>query len=354
MGKQTALIEEHKRLGANIVDFAGWEMPVRYSSIKEEVMAVRKSVGMFDVSHMGEFFFTGTDATKAIDYLMTNDFENSPVGKAVYSPLCGSEGGIIDDAIAYKLDEKQSLLCVNASNIEKDREWILSVLKEQGFECQFTDSSDNYSLIAIQGPDTQRILTQVFDRSFHDYEYYSVHRDEHFIFARTGYTGEDGFEIFGDHTHILKLWLDLEKAGVIPCGLAARDVLRLEVAYPLYGQDLTDKLTPLDCNLKWTVKFNKSDFSGKTALYHYKPFKKLIKLELDKGIPRAGQEVFQHDLKIGEVTSGTMSVTTGKGICLALVDKEVFNKDELHFLEIRGKKHEAKFTTNPFVAGGHK
>lgn len=354
MTKQTSLINEHKKLGAIIADFAGWEMPIRYNSIKDEVTAVRNTAGMFDVSHMGEFFLTGPDATALIDYIMTNDYQNSPVSKAVYSPLCNSEGCIIDDAIAYKISEDLSLLCVNASNINKDKEWILKVISEKNFDCKFQDASDEYSLIAIQGPESEAKLQLATGDKLTELQYYSVFRNEKFIYARTGYTGEDGFEVFGSHEDIQNLWGQLSELNVTPCGLAARDVLRLEVAFPLYGQDLNDTLTPLDCGLKWTVKMQKESFSGKKSLEKYSPKFQLVKFQLENGIPRMDQVIFQGEEAIGKVTSGTMSTTLNKGICLALVDFQKFHKEALHFLEIRGKKYPAQFTNKPFVRGGHK
>lgn len=357
MNKHTILLDEHRKLNAKIVPFAGFDMPVQYTSVKEEVIAVRKSVGVFDVSHMGEFFVTGKDAIKFCDYLVTNDIANAPLGKAIYSPLCRDNGTIIDDLIIYKLEEYKILICVNAGNIEKDFNWIKS--KTSGFNIQLTNESDRYSLLAIQGPKSLETLAIIFkDFNFSNFPYYSVKEtninNEHIIFARTGYTGEDGFEIFCSNDYVIKLWNQLIELKVTPCGLAARDVLRLEVCYPLYGHELTDELTPLDANLKWTVKLKKENFIGKDHLLTCQPKYKLVKLILEKGIPRQDYVVTDSSKKtIGKVTSGTMSVVLNKGVALALIELTNYPLDEKFLIMIRDNFYEASLTKNNFVTGGH-
>jgi aminomethyltransferase len=353
---RTHLFDEHVKLGAKIVPFAGWDMPVQYTSVKDEVLAVRNNVGVFDVSHMGEFFIEGKDAEAFADYLVTNDIIKSPTGKAIYSPLCREDGTVVDDLIVYKLASGRVMICVNASNIEKDFNWMKE--KHQGFECSFTNRSNDYSLLALQGPKSLEILRPLVNE-LPDLEYYSVFEtkigSEPIIIARTGYTGEDGFEIFGAHSTIINLWQNLISAGVTACGLAARDVLRLEVCYPLYGHELNDEVNPYDAGLAWTVKTQKTKFIGKEALTP-KPAKyKLVKLMLDKGIPREGYPVLNGQNEVvGQVTSGTMSVVLNKGVALARIQIDKVPTDEVFSIDIRNKAYPAQLVKKPFVTGGHK
>ncbi|MBA2403294.1 MAG: glycine cleavage system aminomethyltransferase GcvT [Bdellovibrionales bacterium] len=353
---RTHLYEEHVKLGGKIVPFAGWEMPVQYTSVKDEALAVRNGVGVFDVSHMGEFFIEGKDAEAFADYLVTNDILNAPMGKAIYSPLCRENGTVVDDLIVYKIAPGKVMICVNASNIEKDFDWMKT--KKTGFECSFTNLSNVFSLLALQGPKAFETLKSLVNE-LPDLEYYSVFESSigsnPIILARTGYTGEDGFEIFGHHQTIKDLWKNLMAAGVTPCGLAARDVLRLEVCYPLYGHELTDEVNPYDAGLGWTVKGAKTKFIGKDSLQS-KPAKyKLVKLQLEKGIPREGYPVLnaQNEV-IGQVTSGTMSVVINKGIALARIQIDKAPTDEVFLIDIRNKAYPAQLVKKPFVTGGHK
>jgi aminomethyltransferase len=355
---KTSLYEKHINLGAKMAPFAGHSMPLQYSSAKEEVAAVRNNVGVFDVSHMGEFFVSGEEALEFVDYVMCNDFKNSKESKAVYSPLLREDGTIIDDLIAYKLDDNNILICVNAANIEKDWEWLSE--KSKNFNCKLVDKSKEYSLLAVQGPKVQSLFEKIeLLEVGEDFPYYSVKsksiNSERLIIARTGYTGEDGFEIFCSHSTVQNLWDKLIEHGCKPCGLSARDILRLEVCYPLYGNELTDKITPLDSGLKWTVKFEKDNFIGQKTLENYKPKFRLVKLSIDKGIPREGYEILNSEENvIGSVTSGTMSLTLGKGIALALIQKELFPIDKKFFIKVRKNNLEAHYHTKPFVTGGHK
>ncbi len=353
---KTSLYEKHLNLKAKMAPFAGYEMPIQYSSVKEEVLAVRNSCGVFDVSHMGEFFVKGKDATKFIDYIMTNDYASADLQKAVYSPICRENGTVIDDLIAYKLSENKSLICVNAANIQKDWDWISS--KAEGFDIKLSNESESYSLLAVQGPKTEEIFKKIEILNT-DASYYSAqeltYNNEQIILARTGYTGEDGFEVFGNHKIINELWDKLLDNNVVPCGLASRDVLRLEVCYPLYGHEINDNVTPLDAALKWTVKFKKESFIGKESLKNYSPKYQLIKLKLEKGIPRENYKVFNaNEEEIGIVTSGTMSVILGKGIALAHIEKEKMPEDKKFFINIRNKNYEAEYLTSAFIKGGHK
>lgn len=354
---KTSLHEEHIALKAKMAPFAGFDMPLQYTSVKEEVMAVRQNVGVFDVSHMGEFFVEGPDAIKFVDFLITNDFKNAEIKKAVYSPLCRENGTVIDDLIAYKLAENKVLICVNAANIDKDWNWISS--KVSNFNCKLTNQSNDYSLVAVQGPKAEELLKKLTLISNETFPYYSILESTFHanpvIIARTGYTGEDGFEVFGSHETIKKLWKELLANGAAPCGLAARDVLRLEVCYPLYGHELNDEITPLDAALAWTVKLDKEAFIGKSALAEYKPKFQLIKLSLERGIPREGYPVVNaNNETIGKVTSGTMSVVTGKGIAFCLVEKAKMPADKKYLINIRNTNYEANYHTKAFVTGGHK
>lgn len=358
MSLHTSLYNSHLEQGAKMVDFAGWMMPIQYNNLREEVMAVRESVGVFDVSHMGEFFITGSEAIKFMDNLVTNDIANSEMSKAIYSPMCRDDGTIIDDLIVYKLTKSRLMVCVNASNIEKDLSWMKQQIK--GFDCKLEDRSSEFSLLAIQGPHTMDLLKKLeIGFSIEDGPYYSVQTAEvnssEVIVARTGYTGEDGLEIFADHDRIKIIWDELMANNVKPCGLGARDVLRLEVCFPLYGHELSDEVTPLDSGLKWTVKSTKEQFIGKELLSSYTPKYRLIKILLEKGIPRGGYKIENQDgIELGVVTSGTMSVSLGKGIAMARVKKELYSEDDQIFVNIRGKRYSANIYKKAFVAGGHK
>lgn len=355
--QRTSLYDQHISLKAKMSPFAGFDMPVQYSSVKEEVIAVRESAGVFDVSHMGEFFVEGDDAVDFVDFLIPNDFAGAEIGKAVYSPLCRDNGTMIDDLICYKLAEDRVLICVNAANVDKDWSWIKS--KHTDYSCRLTNLSHEYSLLALQGPKSEHILTKLGAFPEDNIEYYGIREvdfdGEKIILARTGYTGEDGFELFCSHSMANRLWVYFMEIGVAPCGLASRDVLRLEVCYPLYGHELNDELTPLDSALNWTVKLNKETFIGKDALEKYTPKYRLVKLSLDKGIPREGYPILNgHQQPIGKVTSGTMSVILGRGVALGLIQKDLFPEDKKFFISIRNRNFEANYHAKPFVTGGHK
>ncbi len=358
----TALHSKHLALNAKMAPFAGFEMPLQYSTVKEEVAAVRTNIGMFDVGHMGEFEITGNEAYNFVEYLLPNDFINAGSDKAIYSPLCRENGTIIDDLIAYKLGPNRVLLCVNASNIEKDWEWISNQAKK--FDCTITNCSDQYSLIAIQGPKSESILNRldVVPTGEHPFEHYSVRTIEQdgneLIIARTGYTGEEGVELFGTHHNISTLWDQLLEQGVTPCGLVARDVLRLEAGFPLYGNELSDLLTPLDTGLKWTVRPDKNDFLGKKALCSDNselPKYRQIRLLLEQGVPRAGYPVLNsQNEEVGKVTSGTLSPTLGKGIALASILNEKFSIAESYSVQIRNRTQPATRYKKPFITGDYK
>jgi len=350
--KQTSLHSKHVNLNAKMVDFAGWSMPISYTSLKEEIKSVREVAGVFDVSHMGEFLIEGEGAVDFVDYLLPCDL-SVKVGKAVYSPLLNQQGKILDDLILYKLAENKVLICVNASNEEKDWKWIKSIHAMKNFNCDLQRVSDDFSLLALQGPKSESILEKIgFD--VRNLDYYEVVQSDGSIIARTGYTGEDGFEIFCNHEKAKELWDNLMTQGVTPCGLGARDTLRLEVCYPLYGNELTESLTPLDCGLKWTLK-SKNSYIGLEGIEGYEPQYRLIKLSLERGIPRKGYKVFNSVNEcVGEITSGTMSPTINKGIGLALVEKSKILADHNYQIEIRGKMAQATYHKKAFYNGGHK
>ena len=346
--KKTSLYEQHKKQKAKLLPFAGFHMPLTYSSVKEEVMAVRHHAGLFDIGHMGEFIVEGDEAVPFVDTLITNDFAGIQKNKAVYSPLCRHDGTIIDDLIAYKLSSHKVLLCVNGANREKDFSWILE--HKKNFDCRVSDRSNDYSLLALQGPESKEILQSL------DYPLppspFSTETMEEVIIARTGYTGEDGLEIFCSHDRAEKLWISLMEKKVLPCGLAARDILRLEACYPLYGHELNDRTTPLDVGLKWTVKFHKKDFIGKTALSSLSPRLRSVRLSIPKGIPRQNQPVLDESGRtIGLVTSGNMSMTLGRGIALASIEGKLFPSNKKFFIKIREKETPAVFHEKPFLKG---
>lgn len=351
--QRTSLFEHHLELKAKMAPFAGFAMPVQYTSVKDEVLAVRKNAGVFDVSHMGEFFVKGPDAVQFVDEMITNDFASAPIGKAVYSPLCRDNGTVIDDLIAYKLEEQSVLICVNASNIEKDWNWLSA--HKTNYQVELSNQSDDYSLIALQGPNAAKNLDELSLQWGSELPYYGARQFNDLIIARTGYTGEDGFEIFGPHDQIKNFWVKLIGHGVTPCGLAARDVLRLEVCYPLYGHELNDEITPLDAGLKWTVKTKKPKFIGLDALAHYKPKYKLARLSTEKGIPREGYSILDSAGEtIGHVTSGSLSVTEGFGIAMGLISIDRWPEDDQFMIQIRQNNYPAKLHKKAFTTGGHK
>ena len=333
--------------------FAGFEMPIQYASVKEEVMAVRRRVGIFDVSHMGEFLVEGKDAVSFVDFLLCNNFAGTPVNCALYSPLCRENGTVIDDLIAYKLSSQRVLICVNACNIQKDWEWISS--RKGDYSVALSDVSGRLSMVALQGPDAENILKRCrILGEGRNIPYYGVFEESpSLILSRTGYTGEDGFEIFADHETVKKLWHDFCGEGAIPCGLASRDVLRLEAAYPLYGNELTDEMTPLDAGLKWTVCLDSGPFVGKEALSDHTPLFRQIKLTLPKGIPREHYPILDEKGNVmGEVTSGTLSVVLNRGIALGRIKRGLTAEE--FYVEIRGRPYRAEYVKKPFVRGGHK
>ena len=359
--KRTPLYKEHLRLGAKMVNFAGWEMPVQYTSILDETKTVRTNVGMFDVSHMGEIHIVGPDATKFVNYIITNDFASMKYGEAVYTPMCNEKGGIIDDLIAFKVDNETAYLIVNAANIDKDFEWIKS--RESKFNVKVENKSDEYGLIAVQGPKAEEVLQQIANIKLKEIGFYQFTEGRvkgvKAVISRTGYTGEDGFEIMVEKDATITVWRDLLDLGVKPAGLGARDLLRLEASYLLYGNDMNDETNPLEAGLRWTVKFDKEDFVGKTALLEIKEKglkRKLVGMILEgRNIARHGYKIFGEDgEEIGEVTSGNFSPTLNKSIALGYVKVGFHKKGTKLTVKIRNKDVKAEVVKLPFYRGSVK
>lgn len=363
--KHTPLYEAHVTLGAHMVEFAGYAMPVRYSSEKIEHMAVRRAAGLFDVSHMGEIFLRGPRACEAADILLTNDIKEAEAGQAVYAAMLNDHAGIVDDVVAYKFSPEKILICVNASNRAKDAAWIHKIVDERfsRAEVQVDDASDSYAQLALQGPRAPDILKnflspEIVDgiKRFHFCEAKSNLGD--LIVARTGYTGEDGFEIFVAPEHAVELWKQLlelgEQYGLLACGLSARDTLRLEAGMCLYGNDINDETTPLEAGIGFAVKWNKhTPFFAKDVLALQKDNglqRKLVGLNLsDRNIARHGYEVCDaQGNEIGEVTSGTISPFLNAPIAMAYVKKPFAEVGSTVYVKVRQNLAKASVVKLPF------
>ncbi|MHC8516956.1 glycine cleavage system aminomethyltransferase GcvT [Sporosarcina sp. ITBMC105] len=357
--KRTALFDTYQQFGGKTIDFGGWELPVQFSSIKAEHEAVRTNAGLFDVSHMGEVFVEGEGALPFLQKLVTNDVSKLKDGQAQYTAMCYPDGGTVDDLLIYKRKENDYLLVVNASNIEKDVAWMNEHVTE---DVTITDRSDEYGLIAIQGPKAQQVLQKLTKEPLEDIKFFRFKENvdvagHQVLVSRTGYTGEDGFEIYGNHEAIVALWSTILEAGseegVVPAGLGARDTLRFEAGLPLYGQELSKDISPLEAGIGFVVKLNKeADFNGKAALAAQKENgvpRKLIGLEMiDKGIPRTGYKVFIGEQEVGEVTTGTQSPTLKKNIGFALLNTEHAAEGTEVEVEIRNKRLKAVVISTPF------
>lgn len=356
--KNTALTHVHEALGAKMVPFAGYNMPVQYEGVNIEHETVRKGVGVFDVSHMGEFLIEGPNALALIQKVTTNDASVLTIGKAQYSCMPNDNGGIVDDLIVYKLKDEQYLLVVNASNIEKDWNWISS---KNDAGAIMRNISDDYSLLAIQGPMAMEAMQQLTSIDLAAIKYYHFEVAdfagiEHVIISATGYTGSGGFEIYAKNSEIQQIWNKVFEAGapygIKPIGLAARDTLRLEMGFCLYGNDINDTTSPLEAGLSWITKFTK-DFTNSEALKQQKEkgvTRKLVGFELtDRGIPRHDYEITNTEgYVIGFVTSGTMSPSLNKGIGLGYVPVAFAAPDSHIFIRIRNKDIPAKVVKLPF------
>ena len=327
MLKQTFLYQKHKQAGAKFTEFGGWDMPVQYTSIMQEHNAVRSAVGIFDTSHMGTFIISGANAGKFLDYVTISDMSNLPLHKARYSMLLNENGGIKDDIIVYKFADYY-MMVVNAGNLDKDFKWLNDNKIE---DIEIKNISKDISMIAVQGPKAVEIVKQLTDEDIEDMKYFTA-KDVKFKgqtaefskIARTGYTGEDGFEILISNSSAEYIWTKLIELGAIPCGLGCRDTLRLEACMPLHGHEITETINPIDAGFTKTIFWNK-DFIGKSSIEKFKdnPLKKSIAIVCKNGIARAGDEIYVGDKKVGYVTSGSFSPTLKKAIALAFVDYDV-------------------------------
>lgn len=357
--KRTPLYERHVELGGKIVPFAGWELPVQYSGVIPEHHAVRQAAGLFDVSHMGEIFVTGPEAERAIDNMTCNDVKTLTDGKAQYSAIINEQGGVVDDIIVYRYSQRKYLICVNASNSDKDFAWFQ---RHNRFEADFINKSSQYGQIALQGPRAVKILSAAAGLSdVANLAYFHFQNRELFgvevILARTGYTGEDGFEIFVPWADTAKVWdhvLDLGKGeGLVPAGLGARDSLRLEACLPLHGHELGDDISAYESGLGWIVKLQKGDFIGKSALTEERARGSARALAgffvEDAGIVRHGDKIFSETgEEIGVATSGTKTPTVNRALGLALVRKEFAAEGKSFFADVRGRKLRCTVVKRPF------
>lgn len=357
--KRTPLFEVYKDYGAKTIDFGGWDLPVQFSSIKEEHEAVRTKAGLFDVSHMGEIEVKGTDSLKYLQKMMTNDISKLKNSGAQYTAMCYENGGTVDDLLVYKIEDDHYLLVVNASNIEKDFNWLQDHAEGN---VELKNLSEDMAQLAIQGPLAEKVLQKLAGTNLSDIGFFKFQQDvdlngKKALVSRTGYTGEDGFEVYCDARDAASLWNEILEAGkeegVLPCGLGARDTLRFEANLALYGQELSPDITPLEAGIGFAVKVNKeADFIGKEVLKNQKENgvpRKLAGIEMsDRGIPRHGYPVYKGEELIGEVTTGTQSPTLKKNIGLVLIKKEHAELGTELEVEIRGKRLKAKIEATPF------
>jgi len=350
--KYTSLYNEHINSHAKMVDFAGFVMPVNYKKgIQYEYNAVRNQVGIFDVSHMGEIFVSGEEAASYLQYMTINDIGKLKLGDAQYNVICNSNGGIKDDIIVYCI-KNGYILIVNASNCEKIFNWLLLNNK---FNCIVEDNSEKYSLIAVQGPKSRKLISKIFNKSI-DLSFYKhisfKYNSKNILLSRTGYTGELGYEILGNHNSIVRLWKTLIQNNAIPCGLAVRDILRLEMKYCLYGNDINEETSPIESNLGWVINFN-SDFLGSKSLLDQKKNgvkRKLVAFKMkDRCVPRKGYDIFYENEKIGVVTSGTFSLSLKVGIGMGYIQSAYSKINSLINLKIRGKDNIGIVVKPPFI-----
>lgn len=357
MELKTPLYEAHVKAGGKMVSFGGYLLPVQYGTgVIKEHMAVRTQAGLFDVSHMGEILCEGKDALSNLQMILTNNFDNMKDGQARYSPMCNDKGGTVDDLIVYKKADGHYFIVVNASNKDKDYQWMLD---HQFGEVTFTDISGQYAQLALQGPKAMEILKKLTgEENIPEKYYYAVFDAEvagiPCIVSKTGYTGEDGVELYLNSSQAEKMWDILLEAGkeegLIPCGLGARDTLRMEAAMPLYGHEMDDTVSPLEAGLGFAVKMNKGDFIGKAELTDNPAFsRKRIGLKvIGRGVIRERQEVFSGEAKIGMTTSGTHCPYLGYPIAMALVEDGSVTRGDKIEVEVRGRRIEAEVVALPF------
>lgn len=362
--KTTPLYEKHLELNGKIIDFGGWALPVEYTGIIAEHEAVRNKAGLFDVSHMGEVTVKGEDAEKYLQKILTNDISVLSDNQIAYTTMCYEDGGVVDDLLVYKNSTVDYLLVVNASNTDKDFEWME---KHVFGNVEVRNVSSEYAQLALQGPLAQEILQKLVKDDLNEIEFYRFKNDVDVngikaLVSRTGYTGEDGFELYFDASEGPKMWdmlLDTGKEeGIVPAGLGARDTLRFEAALPLYGQEIDKDITPLEAGLGFCVKLAKEDFIGKEALALQKAEgvkRKVVGFEMiDRGIPRSHYEVYADDKKIGYVTTGSFSPTLKKNIGLALIEAAYAKEGTEIAISIRNKNVKAQVIKKPFYTKKYK
>ena len=325
--KKTCLYDKHVELNALMSPFGGFIMPIQYSSITEEHNAVRQHCGVFDVSHMGEVVVTGPDAEKYVNHIFTNDITNAPQFQVYYGMMLYENGGTVDDMLVYKMGENNFFIVINAANIDKDFAWMTK--NAEGFDVNVVNRSEYYGQLAVQGPEAEAVVESVLNLPCKDLVFYTAKvietNGEEVIVSRTGYTGEDGFEIYASHDFIRNSWDLLIKSGrCLPCGLGCRDTLRFEVGLPLYGDELSPEISPVMAGLSMFCKLDKEEFIGKEAIAQQKAEgvkQRVIGIELkDRAVPRHGYAVMHNGEKAGEVTTGYQSISTSKSVCMALVD----------------------------------
>lgn len=360
--QRTCLYEAHLALQAKMSPFAGFMMPIQYSGIVPEHLAVRQHVGMFDVSHMGEIFVEGPDADRFVNHIFTNEIRGFQPGKVLYGMMCYPDGGTVDDLLVYReFQPDHFLLVVNAANIDKDYAWLLSQVK--GFDCEVRNESPVWGQIAVQGPEAEKTVLDVLGyREAAELEFYTFcdvdYKGARLILSRTGYTGEDGFELYTTLENTVEIWNRLLEAGVVPCGLGCRDTLRFEAGLPLYGDELSPEISPVMAGLGMFCKYEK-DFVGKEALLDQKAgnlTRKLVGIEIeDKAIPRAGYPVELEDgTQVGVVTTGYHSISLDRSVCFALVDKAYAALDTPLSIRIRKKVFPGKVVKKRFYQTNYK
>ena len=358
--KATPLLGLHKELGAKLVPFAGWNMPIQFAGVLSEHTCVRERVGLFDVSHMGEIEVKGKDAKNFLQFLLSNNVEKMFDGSILYSLMCYETGGVVDDLLAYRFSENHYFLCVNASNSDKDYDWIAR--HASSFSVNIKNTSSETSQLALQGPDAKNVLQSLCGISLDDLSYYNFRKgmvnNVESLISRTGYTGEDGFELYLSPEKVSEVFRSLMEQGrsygIQPIGLGARDTLRIEMGYPLYGNEIDNNPTPLDAGLGWVIKFDKGEFLGRGSLLKQKeqgsPRRKLVGLKLlARGVPRAHYQVFKNGESVGEVTSGTFSPTLNTGVGLCYVSSEYSDIGNHLDVKIRDQLVATEVIQLPFV-----
>ena len=356
MIKQTSLYTQHQLLGAKLIPFAGYDMPVRYTGDKQEHLTVRESAGVFDVSHMGEFLIRGPKALQLVQQVTSNDASKLVPGKAQYSCLPNFEGGIVDDVIVYCLGEAEYMIVANAANVEKDWNWISQSNAEIGAE--MIDQSADFSLLAVSGPKAEEMIQPLCSADLSQLGTYNWTRSDlgdakNLLIATTGYTGERTFEIFVPNEEAEEVWKQILASGVAPCGLGARDTLRLEMGYMLYGNDINDETSPLEAGLGWITKLKKGPFNGSDVIQQRKTDglqRKLVGLLLTgRGIPRSGYEIASEGEMVGQITSGSISPLTQQGIGLGYVPIALSEIGTQLDIMIRNKAVQAEVVKTPFI-----